>query len=40
MNDPVTTNPNLYHVVFENDRVRVLEYLAAPPEGHLGPSAS
>lgn len=24
--DPVTTNPDLYKVVFENERVRVLEY--------------
>lgn len=30
MNDPVTTNPGLYHLVFENDRVRVLEYLDGP----------
>lgn len=30
MNDPITTNPDLYHVVFENDRVRVLEYLDRP----------
>ncbi len=28
--DPVETNPDLYRVVFENDRVRVLEYLDAP----------
>lgn len=28
--DPVTTNPDLYRVVFENERVRVLEYLDAP----------
>lgn len=26
MADPVEVNPELYHVVFENDRVRVLEY--------------
>lgn len=37
--DPVTTNPELYRVVLENDRVRVLEYLDAPgdrtePHGH------
>lgn len=25
-NDPVSTNPGLYSVIFENDRVRVLEY--------------
>jgi beta-alanine degradation protein BauB len=28
--DPVTTNPELYRVVFENDRVRVLEYRDRP----------
>lgn len=28
--DPVVTNPDLYKVVFENDRVRVLEYLDKP----------
>ena len=28
--DPVETNPELYHVVFENDRVRVLEYRDVP----------
>lgn len=31
--DPVTTNPNNYKVVFENDQVRVLEYKDKP--GHL-----
>jgi quercetin dioxygenase-like cupin family protein len=30
--DPVSTNPDAYRVVFENPRVRVLEYLDAP--GH------
>ncbi|HQY99368.1 MAG TPA: hypothetical protein PKV13_06300 [Propionicimonas sp.] len=30
MSDPITTNPDLYHVVFENERVRVLEYLDQP----------
>lgn len=30
MADPVLTNPELYRLVFENDRVRVLEYLDAP----------
>jgi hypothetical protein len=30
MSDPVTTNPELYHVILENDRVRVLEYLDGP----------
>lgn len=28
--DPVVTNPRLYRVVFENDRVRVLEYADQP----------
>lgn len=28
--DPVLTNPQLYRVVMENDRVRVLEYRDAP----------
>ena len=28
--DPVQTDPRLYSVLFENDRVRVLEYLDAP----------
>ena len=30
MRDPVETNPDLYRVVFENDRVRVLEYHDSP----------
>ncbi len=30
--DPVVTNPELYKVVFENDRVRVLEYHDRPGE--------
>jgi beta-alanine degradation protein BauB len=30
--DPVETNPDNYQVVFENDRVRVLEYSDTP--GH------
>lgn len=30
--DPVITNPDHYRVAFENDRVRVLEYLDQP--GH------
>jgi beta-alanine degradation protein BauB len=29
-NDPVVTNPGLYSVLFENDRVRVLEYSDTP----------
>lgn len=28
--DPVVTNPQLYSVLFENDRVRVLEYRDQP----------
>jgi hypothetical protein len=28
--DPVVTNSDFYAVLFENDRVRVLEYLDAP----------
>ena len=32
MPDPVETNPELYRVVFENDRVRVLEYRLKPGE--------
>jgi beta-alanine degradation protein BauB len=28
--DPVTTNPDLYKVIYENDRVRVLEYRDEP----------
>jgi hypothetical protein len=28
--DPVTTNPGLYRVVMENERVRVLEYQDRP----------
>ncbi len=28
--DPVATNPDHYQVVFENDRVRVLEYTDRP----------
>ena len=30
MTDPVITDPTLYRVVWENDRVRILEYLDAP----------
>lgn len=37
--DPAETNPDLYRVVMENDRVRVLEYRDTPgdrttPHGH------
>ncbi len=28
--DPVVSNPELYSVIFENERVRVLEYLDHP----------
>jgi hypothetical protein len=28
--DPVVTNPGLYRVILENERVRVLEYLDQP----------
>jgi quercetin dioxygenase-like cupin family protein len=30
--DPVSSNPDHYEVVFENDRVRVLEYTDQPGE--------
>lgn len=30
MNDPAVTDSNLYRVVFENERVRVLEYRDTP----------
>jgi quercetin dioxygenase-like cupin family protein len=30
--DPIVTDGNLYHVVFENERVRVLEYRDRPGE--------
>lgn len=30
MADPVQTNPEFYRVLFENDRVRVLEYADQP----------
>jgi len=30
MTDPLTTDPGLYQLVFENDRVRVLEYEDRP----------
>ncbi len=33
MADPVETNPELDHVVFENDRVGVLEYRDGPGDG-------
>jgi hypothetical protein len=30
VSDPVQTDPDFYHVLFENERVRVLEYLDHP----------
>jgi hypothetical protein len=30
MSDPVVTDPDLYRVIFENERVRVLEYRDRP----------
>ena len=33
MSDPIVSNPDLYKVVFENDRVRVLEYVDHPGDG-------
>ena len=35
MADPVEVSPELYRVVFENDRVRVLEYLDHPGDRTL-----
>lgn len=40
--DPAVTNPNHYRVVFENERVRVLEYKDQPGESttpHLHPDS-
>lgn len=40
--DPTISNPDLYKVVFENERVRVLEYKDKPGEGttpHLHPDS-
>lgn len=34
--DPARSNPRSYSVVFENDRVRVLEYLSRPGLGVCG----
>ena len=31
--DPTVTDPRLYRVIFENDRVRVLEYRDQPGDG-------
>ena len=38
--DPVTTNPEHYQVVYENDRVRVLEYTDQPGERHHAPTGT
>ena len=36
MTDPVVTDPDLYRILWENDRVRVLEYRDAPGDAtHL-----
>jgi hypothetical protein len=36
MMDPITTDPGLYRVLWENDRVRVLEYRDVPGDAtHL-----
>ncbi len=35
MTDPLLSNPTLYRLVFENDRVRVLEYLDQPGDATL-----
>jgi quercetin dioxygenase-like cupin family protein len=40
--DPVDTNPELYRVIFENSRVRVLEYQDRPgdrTQPHVHPDA-
>ncbi|MGW4366417.1 cupin domain-containing protein [Nocardia takedensis] len=33
--DPIAVNPDLYRVIFENDRVRVLEYRDKPGDRTL-----
>lgn len=33
--DPVVSNPTLYSVLFENERVRVLEYLDERVRNHF-----
>jgi hypothetical protein len=40
--DPTTSNPDLYKLIFENDRVRVLEYKDKPGQGttpHVHPDS-
>ncbi len=34
--DPVATDPDHYKVIFENDRVRVLEYTDSPVKAPAG----
>jgi hypothetical protein len=41
--DPAASNPDLYKVIFENDRVRVLEYLDKPGQSttpHVHPDST
>jgi hypothetical protein len=40
--DPTVSNPDLYHLIFENDRIRVLEYRDRPGDSttpHLHPDS-
>jgi hypothetical protein len=40
--DPTVSNPDLYHLIFENDRIRVLEYKDRPGDSttpHLHPDS-
>jgi hypothetical protein len=40
--DPIVSNPDLYHLIFENDRIRVLEYKDRPGDSttpHLHPDS-
>lgn len=42
MSDPIATDPDKYSVVFENERVRVLEYRDAPGQStspHVHPDS-
>ena len=42
MADPTSTDPDKYKVIFENERVRVLEYRDEPGEAtrpHVHPTA-
>jgi beta-alanine degradation protein BauB len=41
--DPTVSNPDLYNLIFENDRIRALEYKDRPGDSttpHLHPTAS